>query len=118
MIIHLNFFFRETCDDPICQPVYWCKQCSGTPNQPTYGGSSGSSIVPTYNTPVSGNSISANSQDSYGSPQAPPVSSPDSYGSPQAAPVSSPDSYGSPQAAPDSYSSPIAPTAPALTVAL
>ena len=31
--------------------------------------------------------------DSYGSPQADPVSAPDSYGSPQAPPVSAPDSY-------------------------
>ena len=52
----------------------------------------------------------AQESNSYGSPQADPVSAPDSYGSPQAPPVSAPDSYGSPQAppvsAPDSYGSP------------
>ena len=56
----------------------------------------------------------AGAQDSYGSPQAAPISqNQDSYGSPQAAPVGAPDSYGSPQAAPqgtrqnsDSYGSP------------
>ena len=38
--------------------------------------------------------------DSYGSPQAPPVSAPDSYGSPVSPPVSAPDGYGSPQDSP------------------
>ena len=102
-----NTVAREECSDPVCQPVYWCKQCSGA-QQPSYGGEA-SSNTDSYGSPQA---APVGSQDSYGSPQAAPlVGSPDSYGSPQAAPVGSQNSYGSPQAetvvgSQDSYGTP------------
>jgi len=74
---------RQECGNPICQPVYWCKQCS--------------QASPSQQSPII---FPAASQDSYGSPQAAPIQN--NFGS-QVAPVTAPaaqDSYGSPQAAP------------------
>ena len=145
-MIHINFC-RETCGDPICQPVFWCRQCadgssypepSSQSQQPSYGSASPSTSYSSF-TPIpsspnnAGNSYNSQSgfvgssqavPATYGSPQpAAPVAAPDSYGAPQAAPVPAPDSYGAPQAAPvpapDSYGSPQpAPIAPRVQVAV
>ena len=145
-MIRINFC-RETCGDPICQPVFWCRQCadgssypepSSQSQQPSYGSASPSTSYSSF-TPIpsspnnAGNSYNSQSgfvgssqavPATYGSPQpAAPVAAPDSYGAPQAAPVPAPDSYGAPQAAPvpapDSYGSPQpAPIAPRVQVAV
>ena len=145
-MIRINFC-RETCGDPICQPVFWCRQCadgssypepSSQSQQPSYGSASPSTSYSSF-TPIpsspnnAGNSYNSQSgfvgssqavPATYGSPQpAAPVAAPDSYGAPQAAPVPAPDSYGAPQAAPvpapDSYGSPEpAPIAPRVQVAV
>ena len=108
-MIRINFC-RETCGDPICQPVFWCRQCadgssypepSSQSQQPSYGSASPSTSYSSF-TPIpsspnnAGNSY--NSQSGFvGSSQAVPAT----YGSSQpAAPVPAPDSYGSPQPAP------------------
>ena len=106
-MIHINFC-RETCGDPICQPVFWCRQCADgssypepSSQQPSYGSASPSTSYSSF-TPIpsspnnAGNSY--NSQSGFvGSSQAVPAT----YGSSQpAAPVPAPDSYGSPQPAP------------------
>ena len=139
-MIRINFC-RETCGDPICQPVFWCRQCadgssypepSSQSQQPSYGSASPSTSYSSF-TPIpsspnnAGNSYNSQSgfvgssqavPATYGSPQpAAPVAAPDSYGAPQAAPVPAPDSYGAPQAAPvpapDSYGAPQAAPVPA-----
>ena len=120
-MIHINFC-RETCGDPICQPVFWCRQCADgssypepSSQQPSYGSASPSTSYSSF-TPIpsspnnAGNSYNSQSgfvgssqavPATYGSSQpAAPVPAPDSYGAPQAAPVPAPDSYGSPQPAP------------------
>ena len=137
-MIHINFC-RETCGDPICQPVFWCRQCADgssypepSSQQPSYGSASPSTSYSSF-TPIpsspnnAGNSYNSQSgfvgssqavPATYGSSQpAAPVPAPDSYGAPQAAPVPAPDSYGAPQAAPvpapDSYGAPQAAPVPA-----
>ena len=59
--------YREECGDPICQPVFWCKNCDDS-----VSGSLGSAID-SYGSPqaapVGGSSSSAGAQDSYGIPQ-------------------------------------------------
>ena len=137
-MIQINFC-RETCGDPICQPVFWCRQCADgssypepSSQQPSYGSASPSTSYSSF-TPIpsspnnAGNSYNSQSgfvgssqavPATYGSSQpAAPVPAPDSYGAPQAAPVPAPDSYGAPQAAPvpapDSYGAPQAAPVPA-----
>lgn len=121
------YFYREECGDPICQPVFWCKQCSGSNGGsiPSYGqqtlgtyGASGSALSPTIGSTgtVSFPGSSSGSQDSYGIPQGAPISggsssasssgSQDSYGIPQGAPIGGGSSSGSSSGAQDSYGIP------------
>ena len=110
---------REECGDPICQPVFWCKQCSDSAGGQSAYGQQSSSAIGVYGT--SGSALSpsigpsSGAQDSYGIPQGAPISggsslgsssgSQDSYGIPQGAPVGSGASSGS-SSAQDSYGIP------------
>ncbi len=105
------FFYREECGDPLCQPVFWCKQCSGGASD-SYGSPQTASEVyvslPLTTPALDDGSPSA--PDSYGSPSFPVQESADSYGSPSFPVQESSDSYGSPsfpiQESADSYGSP------------
>ena len=101
---YVLYIYREECGDPICQPVFWCKDCDDS-----VSGSLGSAID-SYGSPqaapVGGSSSSAGAQDSYGIPQGAPIegssSASDSYGGPPPVPISvngdsAASNYGSPE---------------------
>ena len=79
-------------------------QAPRTPTGGSFGPSSVFYMIPAPNLATEGPGGRGAGGDSYGSPQAAPVSAPDSYGGPQEAPAA-PDSY----SGPDSYGAPVVP---------
>jgi len=84
-------FNREECGDPICQPVFWCRECSGnlsslapdsdgskisSSSSVSFGSPNGQTNTDNYDS----TSADASGQKKYGAPLAPQSSNSESYG--------------------------------------
>jgi len=111
----IHYIYREECGDPVCQPVFWCRECSSSSDtlRSTFDNPSGQPVSDTYGSP----SVDQSAPESYGALlDIQPVSdsfpsASDSYGSPSASAQvldlkQAGESYGAPTQVSDGYGSP------------